>query len=253
MSSSLYDPDRRYRRRQLRALLRLLFWLAVLGGVAVLAYQIGQEEARGRTDRVAEERDSLRTALQAAERAATEAAAARETAQQAAGDWEARYQRDVPTGALSDLTALVDGALAAGASPDRLAFLIRHADEPIDCEALASRRFILPTPLYRGPNTTVSFADGQVIVTGLGQNGVRENGDVETAFDPAQPVTIDFTMVDGTADSVEGRLPLVHSVRLGGDEYRFAIREDNPSFVSVAGERCPLPDARPDGPAAAGR
>ncbi len=246
MPSSLYDPDRRYRRRQARALLRLLFWLAIIGGVAVLAHQIGREETRGQADRVHDEADALRADLRAAEEAAARAAAAQAEAEQIAADWQARYADEVPTGPLSDLAALAAAALDAGASPDRLAFLIRNAAEPVDCQPLASRRFILPTPLYRGPNTTVAFVDGQVIVTGLGRNGVRDNGDIETAFDPAEPITIDFTLVDGRETSVEGRLPLTHSLRLGNDEYRFAIREDEPSFVSVAGERCPLPGtARP--------
>ena len=248
MMSSLYDPDRRYRRRQLRALVRLLLWLVLIGGVAVLAYQIGREEASGRTDSVEAERDRLESALRSAESAQSDALAARDAAEAAAEEWQARYRTDVPTGVLNDLTRLADAALAAGAAPERLAFLIRNADEPVACEALASRRFILPTPLYRGPNTTVSFADGQVIVSGLGRNGVRENGDVETAFDPAQPVTIDFTTVNGLESAVDGLLPLVHSLRLGDEEYRFAIREDEPSFVSVAGERCPLPS--PTAPAA---
>src|SRR3546814_1158556 len=86
---------------------------------------------------------------------ATNLAKARETI----SGWQARYEREVPTGFVRDMMTLVQEKLKAGADEERLAFLVAAADKPRSCDGEPdTKRFIVSTELKSGgANDAVSF------------------------------------------------------------------------------------------------
>jgi len=242
MTFGLSDPARRRRRRLWGRVARFLFLLACLLVVAVFSYRVGVERAQedvgglrtriaalaGTNARLARERDQA-----VAERAA---ALARAKAVQA------RYDREVPTGPSKALVALLKRRLAEGVPAERLGFVIGAATAEAKCDAdTVTKRFIVQTPLYNGPNGAVSFGDNAITVTGEGESARDAGGNPEAWYDPAAPVTLHFIHVGGEAMSVNGKLPLHHSVVLGDTEYRFTVLEGARGFVKVAANRCAYP------------
>lgn len=242
MSLGLYDPDRRYRRRVWGAVVRTGIYFVLLGGAAAFAYQIGVEQMRNREERIADELATLRAENATLEQNAIRLKATAQTAQVQYRDLLARFDREVPTGELRMLSGLVAARLQDGVSADRIAFYIEAANQVRDCTAPETKRFIVPTPIYQGPNTSVGFADGRITVTGMGTNAQDQNGAAQAWFDPAQPVKVIFTTIGGEQSEATGDLPLHHSVVLGDSEYRFTVTQgEEQSFVQVTADRCAFP------------
>src|SRR3546814_4952001 len=76
----------------------------------------------------------------------TNLAKARETI----SGWQARYEREVPTGFVRDMMTLVQEKLKAGADEERLAFLVAAADKPRSCDGEPdTKSFIVSTELQK--------------------------------------------------------------------------------------------------------
>ena len=155
---------------------------------------------------------------------------------------QARYDRDVPTGERKALFEMLVGRISAGLDEARIAFLLREAAPEPDCDPEpVTRRFVLATPLHDGANASAQFAEGAITITVEGAAELTEAGLPEAWFDPAAPVTLRFTAIGGDATEAQGKLPLDHSVRLAGNEYRFAARAGARSFVRITALRCDFP------------
>lgn len=247
MSFGNYDHERRYRRRVWGAIIRIGFYLSTLVVVGIFAYQTGIEQIETREGNLRERIEDL----DAENRTLTDTALALEaqarTAEREFAALQEAYARDVPTGDRLRLLELVSRRLEDGVGLDRLAFYINAASAPQACSEPTTRRFILPTPAYSGANTSVAFADGRITITGDGQNATTDSGGILGWFDPAQPVSITFTRVGGEAESIEGMLPIHHSLVMDEAEYRFTITEGDRSLVNVTGDRCDLLVAGADG------
>ena len=241
MSLGLYDYDRRRRRRVWGRLIRFGFFLLLLGGIAVFAYQAGIERRIAREAGLQENIDELNGALAEVQHYA---AGLEGELQEARDQYDAlnqRYEAEVPTGVLRGLVEQVAGRLDDGTDPGRLSFYIDSAGPPHDCSEPATRSFFMATPLWNGPNTSAAFADGRIIVTGLGENALDAGGQAQPEFDPTQDVTLTFTTIDGEETSVAGRLPLQHALVMGDREYRFSVTEGLTSMVDVTADSCPFP------------
>ena len=67
----------------------------------------------------------------------------------------------------------------------------RAARNERECvEAPATRRFVVQTPIYDGPNDSVSFAENTITVTAQGRSATDEAGNPEAWFDPVHPMGI---------------------------------------------------------------
>ncbi len=223
-------------------LVKRLLLLAAVVAVGVFAYETGASRTQFRIERMEE-----RLAAQDADIARLEAEKAeldrrRLAAVQNEKSLQARYDRDVPTGARKALYEVLVERMNAGLDEDRIAFLLREADPEPDCDPEpVTRRFVLATPLHDGANTSAQFAKGAITVTGEGATELTEAGLRQAWFDPAAPVTLRFTAIGGDAAEAQGKLPLDHSMRLAGNEYRFAARAGDRSFVRVTALRCDFP------------
>jgi hypothetical protein len=72
----------------------------------------------------------------------------------------------------------------------------------------------------------------------------------EAWYDPALPVRVDFQTLDGAVVSIQGVVPLTHSMVVDRREYRFSVVAGDQRFVEITAQDCALPDGT--GPDAAG-
>ncbi|NNG04787.1 MAG: hypothetical protein HKM95_11900 [Inquilinus sp.] len=239
--SLLYDSERRHRRRMMSSFFRFAFFAVVLVVVSVISYRYGIREVESSEVDLTRQVAELTAENETLQRDAIRHQSDVRTVEIRYEELLRRFETEMPRGPLLDLTRLAAERLQEGVSPERLTFYLREAGEPRDCSALGGKRFVLPTPAYQGTDTSVSYEEGRISVTGLGENAVTANGGIQGWFDPARPVAVTFTMIGGETTSVEGLLPLYKSVVLDGQEYRFAIAAGRRSFVNVSADRCSFP------------
>lgn len=238
---SLYDSERRYRRRVWGGVIRFLILVGVVVATAMTAYEFGAEDIEGQRRLHQEQLLEFEQARSAAEQEAANLRVEVEKARLAVEEWERRYEADVPTGGRLALLGLVSERLAAGVDPERLAFLIKAAEDKRDCEEVETKRFLVRTPLYDGANTSVTFANEAVAVTGSGESETTDAGLPQAWYDPEKPVSLVFTRIDGQTTEISGTLPLQQSVVHDGVEHHFLVRPGARGFAQVAAERCAYP------------
>ena len=88
----------RERRRRRRKVWAWFFLLLLIIGLGAYSWYAGRELARADLNRMQEEVAALTSENAALQAQAEDAKAAAATARQEAGDWQSRYQQDVPTG-----------------------------------------------------------------------------------------------------------------------------------------------------------
>lgn len=231
------------RRRQRRlARLRAAFYLIVAGAIAIVAFQLGtmqaEQEIASRDQEIAVLRDS-EAALKQALGEVREMLASAEATGRALED---RYKRDVPSGPVKKLAALIRDRLEHGIDPERLADVISKTRNKQACDGEAlTRRFLVRTPLSENANDSISFAGNTITVTGRGTAARDTEGNPEAWFDPAQPVEVNFVRVGGESSDISGKLPLHHAMVVGDYEFRFSVVEGARGFVNVVGTRCRYP------------
>ena len=245
----LGESRRLARRRRRTTVARWIGALVVLAGLATLAYMTGStvsEHRVGRLEtRIAQlraEAEALRRADAAREPQRLSLVAARDEAVRRLHTLQERYDRDAPQGELRELHRRMAGLIGAGVPHERIALLLSHAEARPQCpDGPVTRRFILPVSPTRGVNNAVGFAERTITVTGQGAPARSEDGRPQNWFDPAEPVTLHFTLVGGRQREVSGRLPLHHSLVSEGREHRFTARPGQRSFVLVTWVGCELP------------
>ena len=238
---SLYDSDRRYRRRFWGGMLRLVLFVALIGATAIVSYQFGIEDLESQVRGYQQEIFELENRQSQLEQETANLRVAAARAKLTVEEWERRYAADVPGGERRRMLELATERLQAGVSPDRLAFLIKSADDPRDCEPVESKRFLVRTPLYDGKNTVVSFADDAIVVSGSGESAKTADGLPQAWFDPQLPVSVEIKRIDGEVRQVAGVLPLNGSIVQGGTEHRFQMRAGATGFIQIAAEKCAYP------------
>ncbi len=229
---------RQRRRRAWWAALRWLFVLAVIGSAGAYSYNLGGELAlqevrvlEARIGELTDEKSQLQSRLDGVRRAIREATAR-------ANELEA----EVPSDQEKQLLGTIRNRLSDGVDPERLAFVLDAVSNTPECFGEpTTRRFIVRTELSGTGNDTVSFADQTILVTAKGESSLNEAGQLQSWFDPAQPVAAIFRHIDGTETKAEGVLPMTHSVVVGDVEYRFALKAGQRSFLEVTADSCRYP------------
>lgn len=241
MSYGLYDHRRRYRRRMWVRAGKFALGLIFLGGIAGFSYLVGVQQLKSREGTIQEELANATAAKDKAERRAQQLQQIAQTQEVRANELEIRLKREVPGGDLAKITELVARKLAEGVNPERMAFVIEQTGNPRSCARPETKRFVLPTPIYKGANTQVAFADSTIIVTGEGVPARNDGGDPEAWYDPTKPVKLRITDPTGKVDEVTGPLPLTRSVISTDKEVRLTVAAGARSFVEVTGEVCRFP------------
>lgn len=123
----------------------------------------------------------------------------------------------------------------------RLESVLLSARPPQNCSDAQDKRFIVKTPVYKGPNSKAALAGNIVVISGTGVSAKNAQGKKEAWFDSGQPVTLTFKVKNSRAHKKTGVLPLYHSVVVENKEYRFTLTEGEKSFVKVTYDHCDYP------------
>ena len=225
-----------------RRFFRVVLIAVPLFGLGAIGYLSGSELARRDLSRLRNANMELseRVALLAQSNKRSEALA--QASQAREREWRDRYNQDVPTGKAKDLLALIEAHLGAGANPERLELFINAATRLPVCDNLPrTKRFLVRTPLYAGPNDAVTFASNTLTVTAVGESATDTDGNPEAWFDPSKPITLRVSALDGRLNETVGSLPLHHAVVSSDSEYRFSVVNGaDRGFVHVTADRCAI-------------
>lgn len=241
MSLGSYEFGGRSRKRIEQRNRRIMLFLIFIGSLCAASYWWGGE--RERTSQMAYKEQALKLEKKHAEME-QEMTGLRSQVQSTNVRYqqlEEKYKTEVPQGAYKQLAELVKKQLDAGIKPERLSFVIEAARPPKNCTVPVSKRFVVKTPVYSGPQGAVSFGNGVVTVGGEGESSVNSGGQPEAWYDPGKQVKIVFTEIGGKKTVKEGLLPVQHSLVVGNKEYRFTVAAGERSFISVTSDTCDYP------------
>jgi hypothetical protein len=245
MSFSGYGSrfERRRRDRWRMAMLRLTIYGAVIGAISYWAYTMGGEYTQRRNRALKEQMSVLAEENERLRVEADAAVGARIAAEERAASFQRRYRTEVPQGAVREIMDAMRARIEEGITPARIAHVVGAVQNETGCrDEVANRRFIVQTPISNGSNSSVSFADNLVTVTGAGISARDSAGNAEAWFDPVQPVTIAFTLPGGEQTVAEGVLPLHHSVVLDDEDHRYTVTASQArGFVTVTEQMCDYP------------
>jgi hypothetical protein len=240
MSLGLRESRRSRRRQAHWALLKGIVLVAALGLIAGFAYFAGSGAAANRAASLQGQISKLSDELAAAQTLVQSERAASASAHKSAEEWQARYQRDIASGATREIVDLVQTKLQHGVPADRLRSIIGAVEKRQQCEGEpAAKRYLVPTAGSRV--SALPFARGALLVSVVGEAAQSPSGSREPWFDAASPVTVKLTRPGGSTSEFNGILP-VHAAQVIGDyEYRFSIVPAVRGYVDVAMERCRYP------------
>lgn len=235
-----YNPHSRYRERSVQRMTSMISMLIVIALSASVGFWIGKQYGVEQNISLKEQVESLSKERNLLQANVTELRAEAQTANTRYEQIKAEYNAILPEGPMQDLTRLVREQIDQGMQPERLAFVIKSARPPTGCTEPETKRFVVSTPSYTGPDSSVSVADGAIIIKAKGISATTKDGKPEAWFDPAQNVEVTFTAVEGT-ETKKGMFPIRHSVVTGGREYRFTVEEGAKSFAKVVFDSCAYP------------
>jgi hypothetical protein len=238
MSFILRSHRDRHRQRERQDFYRGLMVVGSILIAILIGYVGGQKKHEQQIRQLTEQNKELKESTSQSEQMATKVQADLQTQITKYQQLETQYKRDVPQGDLGLITALVKEQIDKGFASDRMIQIIRAAQPPQNCSQTVSKRLIVTTPTYKGPDSAVTFADGTITVKGSGVSSINNNQEKEALFDPGKPVTINFSMVGGLKESKTGLLPLHYTIILRNKEYRFTIAEGPRSFIVISGDNC---------------
>ena len=206
--------ERRVRRRQKFwwGVFKYCFVLAIIIGLGVYSYLGGIDIAERKVQQQADRMAELEAGLEAAQAEKAKLERDLQAADRRAKDWESRYQKDVPSGPITELIALMSEKLADGTDAERLSYLIANADSPRQCDEPVTRRFLVATDFQGESKQSVGFANNTITVTASGESARDTEGNVQAWYDPAKEVRIEFQPLGAEMVAASGFLPLQHSM-----------------------------------------
>ncbi len=242
MSMGLRESRRNNRRQRRGRFFRGLLVTATLCALGVVAYLVGNNLAEREVSRLRAANVELGERLADQSQRGNRLQAIADTAQSRERQWRSRYSQEVPTGAIKVLVSQIQTHLANGADPQRIELFVKAAARPPVCDNTpTTKRFLVRTRLYAGPNDSVNFAGNALTVTARGEAALSIDGNPEAWFDAAKPITFVVAAIGGDHSETAGPLPLHHAVIWGGDEYRFSVvNGDGRGFVAVTADRCAI-------------
>ena len=240
MPINSYNPNARYRERAMHRMTNAISMVLVIALSACVGFWMGKQYGVEQNISVVDQVESLTKERNVLQTSVTELRAEAQTANTRYEQIKAEYNAILPEGPMQDLTSLVRQQIDQGMAPERLAFVIKSARPPTGCTDPETKRFVVSTPSYSGPDSSASVADGGIIIKAKGTSASNKDGKAEAWYDPAQNVEISFVTPEGV-EVKKGTFPIRHSVVHAGREYRFTIEEGAKSFAKVVFDSCAYP------------
>jgi hypothetical protein len=240
MSLYSYNPTSRYRDRQRQKMTSAMMTGIVILFFAAVGFWFGRQFGAGNVISLEEQVKTLSEQNSLLQDSVTEIRAEAQVANSRYEQIKQEYNAAIPEGPMQDLIKIVREQLDQGMDPQRLSFFIKSARPPTGCTEPETKRFVVTTPAYTGKDSSVSVADGAVVISATGVSTRNAKGQPEAWFDPAQKVKVQFVH-EGKTETKDSNLPIRHSLIAGNREYRFTIEEGSRSFVKVVFDSCAYP------------
>jgi len=195
-----FETQERYRRREMRNWLLLLFRVCVVAGVLWLGWLWGHAEQtslQAEADLVIHENNQRITAL------STEV----QTLRQALSQAEARQQAsELIEGKSARLQQIVAKQIARGVKPEQILQAVEGVGVPSNCREVERQNVAVATPLYAGPESKLALFGGGLNLHVEGETGKRAARE-SPWFDPSLPIKVRQVFLNGQKTN-SGLLPL---------------------------------------------
>jgi hypothetical protein len=242
MNLNRYNPRSRYRDRAAKRTNTIVMSLVIAALFVGFGFWIGRQYAVYQIESLKKRAESAISDAKTMQEELTKVRAEYQTINSRFEQLQSQYDQELPTeGPTRDLVQLLRKQLADGMPPERLSFLIKSARPPRNCSDPSTKRFMVRTPAYNGPDSIASIGEGAVSVSGVGASSRNKNGQLEAWFDPTQQVSVTFKISGEQAERKVGTLPMQHSLIAAGREYRFTLTEGEKSFIKVTFDSCDYP------------
>lgn len=242
MSLGIHESRVRHRRRIRWTITKWVVVLSGITGAGVYAYQGGTNLALHEVTTLKEQAVALTAKAEDLQKRNIELQANVILAEQRLSDAQKRYDTDIPRGRMAALLGRIKDKLNDGVDESRLEFLIEAANNPRVCdENPVVKRFLVQTPLFKGANDSVSFAENAITITAFGEPAANDDGAIEAWFDPSQAISLRLTQIGGKTTVKTGKLPLHAAIVVADNEYRYSVTTGARGFVTVSGDRCQYP------------
>lgn len=242
MSLNRYNPHSRYRQRAAQRTNKFVIMIIICAALTGFGFWMGRQHAVFQIASLKKETESARADAKKMQDDLVKARAENQTVNSRFEQLQTQYQQELPDqGPTRELVQLVRKQLSDGMPPERLSFVIKSARPPRNCSDPSSKRFMVKTPAYTGPDSAASIGEGAVSVSGMGAASRNKDGQLEAWFDPTQQVSVNFKISGGEVQRKVGTLPLQHSLIASGREYRFTLSEGEKSFIKVTFDSCDYP------------
>ncbi len=208
----------RQRARQRRRLLgRAILWLgvaAVFAGIGYSSYHSGTLLARMEVSGL---EDDIRRLSSQVEGLRVENDRLRldlSQVRQAADGMKRRYDSDVPSGAMATLVSLMRERLAAGVREDRMAQVLREAENMRPCEGRFIRKRFAINIAGQGAEEPITLLEGLIQVSASAP---------ASADDPAKAATVTISRAWASQPTKVTGMPVRQSIPLNNAELRLVV------------------------------
>lgn len=228
------------RRHLIGLILKFIVGIGTFGMVVFYAYEVGYRVAQGEVASLKDQLSDANTSLsKIREQAEGDRAALNEQRKQA-DDLRGLYEQTKPSDDMKDIVSLAKNRIADGVEPKRLAFAIKSAPSPRQCETLPVKRFLVRTPKVKGPSTTMAVRLDDALE--ISADGIGGNDGREQWFDPDRPVRLHMAQPGQKDGEIGGKLPVERSIMLHtNSELHFTVTASvSRGYADVASERCEL-------------
>ena len=242
MTLGRYNPSSRYRERSSKRMNAILMTVVMTAAFIGVGVWIGRQHAVFQLESLKKEAESAHLDAKKMQDELIKVRAEAQTASSRLEQLQQQYNQDLPEdGPIRMLVQMIKNQLDEGMPPERLAFVIRSARPPRNCSDPSTKRFMVKTPAYSGPDSAAVIGEGAVSITGIGASSRNKDGQLEAWYDPTQPVTVVFKTSAGESEKKTVTLPTQHSLISAGREYRFTLSEGEKSFIKVTFDSCDYP------------
>lgn len=240
MTLRSYNPHTRYKERNAQRIASILGVLSVILISILLGFWLGKQYGAEHLITLKDEVQTLEKERITLQDQVTELSATAQIANKRYEQLQEEVASIIPAGPMQDLVTLMREQLKQGMDAERLSFVIRSARPPTGCTEPESKRFVINTPAYSGPESIASIAEGKIKVRGNGISARNSNNQPEAWYDPSKKVEIQFVI--GEKNEIKkGVLPIRYSTVIGNREYRFTIESGARSFAKATYDSCAYP------------
>ncbi len=241
MNIPIYDPHARYRQRSAKRIGNFLAAAFVISAIFGGGFWLGTISAQQNTYILEQEKRVLAQEQARLQDQMTQMRAEAQTATVRLEQLRTNYEELISDGPMQGLVELLKKQIDKGVDTGRLESVISSARPPQNCSTPQNKRFIVKTPVFKGPISKASIAGGKITIWAEGASAQSGNGEKEAWFDPNQPIKTTIKREGKDVVVKEGLLPFYHSAVLGDKEYRLSIEAGNKSFAKISYDYCDYP------------